>query len=86
MFGFIQPIKFSDRLTVDAFDTRRDGDQVNFDIARVTTVDEDGEELTTQFGIQGRSDHLAKTLRQRRDGVKPVESTDDTGTNLQAVA
>ena len=86
MFGFIPAIKVNDNLTIDAFDTRKEGDQVNLDIVRLVTIDDDGAELVTQFGIQGRSDHLAKTLRQRRDGAKPVKSTDDTSTGLQAVA
>ncbi len=96
MFGLIKPIKFSDKLTVDALDTRKDGDQINFDIVSVTSIDDDGDELTTQFGIQGRSDHLAKALRKRResgDKLADASFTMDVDTNaiendmpLQAVA
>ena len=75
MFGMIPSIKYKDN-EYDAFDTRKEGDQVNIDIVRVTTVDKDGDRLTTQFGIQGRSDHLAKALRKRREkGDKLADAT-----------
>ena len=68
MFGFIPELSLDDgKFTIDGLDTRKDGDQVNVDILRVTTVDTDGDKLTTQFGIQGRSDHIAKALRKRRE-------------------
>ena len=66
MFGFIPALKVNDSLTFDAFDTRRDGKQVNLDIAHVVTTEDDGEELTTYFGIQGRSDHLDRLIAKRR--------------------
>ncbi len=96
MFGLIKPSKISDTVTIDLLDTRKDGDQINFDILNVTTVDSDGDELTTYFGIQGRSDHLAKALRKRResgDKLADASFTMDVDTNaiendmpLQAVA
>ncbi len=82
MFGFIPPIKVNDNLTIDAFDSRKEGDQVNLDIVRVVTTDDDGKELVTQFGIQGKSDHLAQTLRNRREGKQDAPATPD----LKAVA
>ena len=83
MFGFIPAIKVNDNLTIDAFDSRKEGDQVNLDIVRVVTTDDDGKELVTQFGIQGKSDHLAQTLRNRREGKQPdAPATPD----LKAVA
>ena len=66
MFGFIPGIKHKDN-EYDIFDTRKEGEQLNVDFVRITTVDKDGDSLTTQFGIQGRSDHLAKALRKRRE-------------------
>ena len=45
--------------------------QTNIDFVNVTTTTEDGEKLTTHFGIQGRSDHLADALgRRARAGIK----------------
>ena len=82
MFGFIPAIKVNDNVTIDAFDSRKEGDQVNLDLVRVVTTNDEGKELTTQFGIQGRSDHLAQTLRNRREGKKDVSTTPD----LKAVA
>ena len=88
MFGFIPALKLRDgALEIDAFDTRKDGDQHNFDILRVTTVDEDDNRLTTQFGIQGQSDHLAEELRKRRDkksSKKSSKKTEDKVVDLKA--
>lgn len=67
LFGLIPTIKFrEDTVEIDGLDTRKQGDQINFDILRVATIDDDGDRLLTQFGIQGQSDHLAKVIRKRR--------------------
>ena len=84
MFGFIPPIKVNDNLTIDAFDSRKEGEQVNIDFVRVTTINEEGKELITQFGIQGRSDHLAESLRNRSDN-KEAASTKDVPTDTVEV-
>ncbi len=78
MFGFIPAWKVNDSLTINALDTRKDDKQVNVDIAHVVTTEDDGEELTTYFGIQGRSDHLAKAIancRERSAKTSLVEAT-----------
>ena len=76
MFGFIPAIKINDNLKVDMLDARKEGNQVNFDLVRVVTKDEDGTELTTQFGIQGQSDHLAAALKARK------EKSDEASNNV----
>jgi hypothetical protein len=85
MFGFIPGYKRKDNsLEIDAFDARKEGDQLNIDIIRVTTVDKDGDRLTTQFGIQGRSDHLAKARLVRRakaDKLADASFTMEVDTN-----
>ena len=87
MFGLIKLSLDDDKLTIDGLDTRKDGDQVNVDILRVTTVDTDGDELTTQFGIQGRSDHLAKALRKRREsGDKLADANFQMDVDTNAIA
>ena len=67
MFGFIPPVTYNDgKNQIDIFDSRKEGDQVNIDFVRVITTDDNDQQLTTQFGIQGRSDHLAKLLADRK--------------------
>ena len=74
MFGFIPALKNKDNtLEVNALDTRKEGDQINFDLVSFTNVDADGDRLTTRFGIQGQSDHLAKALRKRRERNNTTE-------------
>lgn len=66
MFFFFPPLKLDDgKVRINAFDARQEGDVHNVDILHVTTTTEDGEELTTHFGIQGRSDHLAEAMGKR---------------------
>ena len=63
MFFFFPPLKLDDgKVRINAFDSRssEDGRTTNVDILHVTTTNEAGEELTTHFGIQGRSDHIAE--------------------------
>ena len=68
LFGLIPTIKArNNTVEVDGLDTRKEGDQINLDILRVTTVDDNGDRLLTQFGIQGQSDHLAKAIANRRE-------------------
>ena len=40
------------------------GSTLNIDILRVKTVDDEGNDRVTHFGIQGRSDHLADLCGQ----------------------
>ena len=68
MFFNLPPLKVGkdgEQATISLLSARQDDDgTTNFDIVHVTTQSE-GETLTTHFGIQGRSDHLADVLGQR---------------------
>ena len=87
LFGLIPTAKFNnDTVEIDGLDTRRQDDQVNLDVLRVTTIDDNGDRLLTQFGIQGRSDHLAKALRQRRVAVAKRSIVEATMTKDELAA
>ncbi len=73
MFGFIRPISYQNR-TVDILESRKQGDQINIDLISYTSV-EDDETLTTRFGIQGQSDHLARWRENRRRNAEATEQT-----------
>ena len=62
--------------TVRMFSSRESDDgTTNVDILHVTTTTDEGEILTTHFGIQGRSDHLAEALGQRDSSPAVAEAT-----------
>ena len=69
MFNFLPSLKLDNgAIEVDLFDHRQDGDQHNIDILRVVTYDENGDNaLETQFGIQGKSDHLKQQRNKRSE-------------------
>ncbi len=71
MFGIFKPISSNDR-TLDVLEPRKQGDQLNIDLVSYTSV-VDGETLTTRFGIQGQSDHLARMMSNRRDNAEATE-------------
>ena len=87
MFGFIPKLSLDDdKFTIDGLETRKDGDQVNVDILRVTTVDDNGDRLLTQFGIQGQSDHLSKLIANRRaEGDKRADANFQREVDTNAV-
>jgi len=63
MFFFFPALKLDDgKVRINAFDARKDGDTTNIDIVHIVTTKDDGTELTTHMGIQGRSDHLADAM------------------------
>ena len=73
MFFFFPPVELDDgNVSISLFDSREsdDGRTTNIDIVNVSTTDEDGEVLTTHFGIQGRSDHLHRPKRARKSSTK----------------
>ena len=69
MFFLFPPVELGDddnKTTISILDARDSDDgTTNIDFVNVTTTDEDGEELVTHFGIQGRSDHLAQAMGRR---------------------
>lgn len=66
MFFFFPPLELNDGETkLDVCGLRQEGDVHNFDFLHITTTNDEGEELVTHFGIQGRSDHLAESLGKR---------------------
>jgi len=70
MFFFFPPLKLDDgKVRINVLDSREsdDGRTTNVDFLHVTTTNEDGENLTTHFGIQGRSDHIAEWSAQSDD-------------------
>jgi len=77
MFFFFPAIEMGEgdkKSTISVFDARDSADgTTNIDFVRVTTTSEEGEELVTHFGIQGRSDHLAQAMG--RDKQKPSADT-----------
>ncbi len=79
MFNFLPSLKLNNgTVEVDLFDHRQDGDQHNIDFVRVVTYDEDGSNpLETQFGIQGKSDHLAaqRAKRNEQEATRTAEQT-----------
>ena len=78
MFFFFPALKLDDgKVSINAFDVRQEGEVHNLDILNVSTTveDEDGStrELTTHFGIQGRSDHLAEAMgKNKQTGSVPA--------------
>ena len=69
MFFLFPPVELDDgKTTISLFDTRSSDDDrtTNVDFINVTTTNDDGEELTTHFGTQFRSDHLAEATSKKR--------------------
>ena len=81
MFNFLPSLKLNNgTVEFDLFDHRQDGDQHNIDFVRVVTYDEDGSNpLETQFGIQGKSDHLKqqRTKRSEQEAARTAEQVVD---------
>lgn len=73
MFFLFPPVELDDgKTSITIFDARQSDDDrtTNIDFINVTTTDENGELLTTHFGIQGRSDHLHRPKRARKNSTK----------------
>ena len=68
MFFLFPPVELDEgKTTISVFDARDSEDgTTNIDFLNVTTTNEDGEELVTHFGVQGRSDHLAEAMGRRQ--------------------
>ena len=77
MFFLFPPVELGDddnKTTISVFDARESDDgTTNIDFVHVSTTDENGEELVTHFGIQGRSDHLAEAMGQRNKQTPAVD-------------
>ena len=57
-FNLLPPLSLDDgAIKINLLDQRVEGSQHNFDFVHVTTNNNEGEEQTTHFGIQGRCDH-----------------------------